>query len=106
MSTQKEEPLNAAESAAMQRIAAAQHGIQSGVAVDLADGEKNLLAKHLRVGINSALVETGALGRLLVDKGIVTRLEYFERMAEAYEDERQRYEQRLTVRKGVRITLG
>lgn len=35
-------------------------------------------AKHLRVGINSALMEHGALISLLLKKGIFTETEYFE----------------------------
>jgi hypothetical protein len=55
--------------------AEAMHAMQTGVA-NLSGND--LAPKHLRVGINSALVDNAALARLLVKKGVFTQEEYTE----------------------------
>jgi hypothetical protein len=52
--------------------------MQSGVAYELGKDESSASPKHLRVGINSALVNDAALVRLLVKKGLITEAEYME----------------------------
>lgn len=47
--------------------------------------------KHLRVGVNSALVECSALAALLVRKGVFTAEEYFDALIEAWDAEVDRY---------------
>lgn len=62
----------------------AMHGIQTAVAYeierDVAKGMSKSATspKHLRVGVNAAMAEQGALAQLLMDKGIFTLEEYKE----------------------------
>lgn len=82
-----------------QRYLAAMHGMQSGVAAEMAMGlNKAHEPKHLRVGINAALSDQGSLARLLIRKGIITEQEYFESVVEGAELEWHAYEQRLGVK--------
>lgn len=54
------------------------HGLQSSIAAlmsfDLALGEK----KHLRVGVDSALIQSSALARLLIEKDLITEEEFWD----------------------------
>lgn len=92
------------------RYTAAAHAMQSGIAMDMetdTSGSKGATTpKHLRVGINSALVDGSALAELLMAKGIITSDEYLEAIAVGMEREKARYEQILSRRTGTRITLG
>jgi hypothetical protein len=56
------------------------HALQSGVAFDQASGSDDGAPKHLRVGVNSALISNGALISILVKKGILTEEEYMEEL--------------------------
>jgi hypothetical protein len=47
--------------------------------------------KHLRVGVNAAMSDHGALVRLLIQKGIITHEEYSTAIADAMENEVQSY---------------
>jgi len=70
------------------------HAMQSGVAYTMAmKMNDETTPKHLRVGVNSAMVEHGALIDLLIKKGLMTELEYWEALATAMETEVRRYEQ-------------
>lgn len=81
-----------------QRYLAALSGMQSGVAMKMNYSPSETTPKHLRVGVNSAFVNTFALHRLLVDKGIITEEEYTEAVAVAMEQERDRYQKWLQER--------
>lgn len=48
--------------------------------------------KHLRVGVNSAMSDHGALARLLIDKGFFTEEEYVKAIADMMEAEAERYQ--------------
>lgn len=87
------------------RYQALAHAMQSGVATDQERGSKDGTPKHLRVGINSALVETSALGGLLVSKGIITADEYQDAILEMMAAEVDRYEKLLSERYGIEIKL-
>lgn len=91
--------------AAQARYHAAMHAVQSGVAIDVQDQQKNVEPKHLRVGVNSALIDASAVAKLLIDKGIITAVEYYETLADLAEAEKARYETDLSARKGIKITL-
>jgi hypothetical protein len=82
------------------------HRMQAGVAMrqhlDPMDGTP----KYLRVGINTAKVEHGALVKLLVQKGLITDEEYLTAIADATEAEADQYEQELSERLGRTIKLG
>jgi hypothetical protein len=75
----------------------AAHGVQSAVAVHEARGAKSVTPKHLRTGINLAMVEHGALVSLLVDKGLITVDEYEEYLRLATNDELAREQDTLGV---------
>lgn len=84
-----------------QRLESLTHRVQSAVALfegrKDAFGERNAETepKHLRVGVNSALVETSALGRLMFRKGLISATEYFDALIEVWEQEVDSYRQRV-----------
>jgi hypothetical protein len=84
----------------------ASHAMQSGVAMEMNYDPGPTEPKHLRVGVNAALVYQAALARLLVDKGIISWDEYNAAITDEMNREVERYEQRLTERAGAKITLG
>ncbi len=94
------------------RYLAAAHAVQSGVAMELNDDPPSNSAspvspKMLRTGVNLAMVEHGALVRVLMAKGLFTEEEYFEELVKGVEDEKRLYEERLSARYGgkTKITL-
>ncbi|HEY6965852.1 MAG TPA: hypothetical protein VI229_00160 [Burkholderiales bacterium] len=103
-----EAPLTELERSHTERYAAASHAMQSGVATELTRGMEAAAAnpKMLRTGVNSALVDSSALARLLIRKGTIGREEYFRVLADAMEEEVRRYEKKLSEERGVKITLG
>jgi hypothetical protein len=88
-----------------QRLTAASHAMQSGVASKMEIDPAETTGKHLRVGVNSALVSHSALVRLLVAKGVITLEEYFAAAADAMEDEKRLYERELSAHFSTNITL-
>ena len=81
-------------------------GGQSGVAALMASGQQeDVTPKHLRVGVNSALVNHHAIATLLIEKGIITHEEYFEALAKSAEAERKRYEAAVRNKLGKEVTL-
>lgn len=96
------------KAAAQERYTAAAHAMQTGVAAGMIPGARHAETepKHLRVGVNSALVSVGALAALLVRKGVITEVEYFEAMADGMEAEAKRYADELSERFGTQVTLG
>lgn len=92
----------------IERYQSAIKRMQSGVAMDLSlrMDDRSTAEKHLRVGVNSALVQNGALVTLLIEKGLITEQEYFEHMAKKMEDEVRHYETLLTKRLGKTVHLG
>lgn len=88
-----------------ERYLIAAHAVQAGVAMELNDDPHSGTPKHLRVGISMAVVEHGALARLLIKKGIITDEEYMAELVAGVEDERREYEERLSARYGSKITL-
>lgn len=90
------------------RYLAAVHAVQSGVKAEIATkGEAGAGAdpKHLRVGVNMAMSDHGALVALLLEKGIITEAEYADKLAEFAEREKAGYEQRLTAHFGRPVSL-
>lgn len=87
------------------RYMAAAHAVQSGVAMELNDDPSSASPKHLRTGLNMAMVEHGALVRLLITKGLITNEEYMAELAAGVEDEQRQYEERLSARHGATIKL-
>jgi hypothetical protein len=89
------------------------HAHQSGVAADLSTDERNFddnahldimrVLKHHRVGIDGALVEQGALVKLLFEKGVFKEEEYFAAIIIAREEEVKQYEGRISERLGKNV---
>jgi hypothetical protein len=90
------------------RYLALSHAIQTGVAYELPKDGRSATPKHLRTGLDIAMVEHGALVRLLIKKGLITEEEYFEEVIAGLEDEKRQYEERLQQLYGgkTKITLG
>jgi hypothetical protein len=87
----------------------AMHAVQTGVLMDIETGGENAAGaspKHLRVGINSAMINDDALARLLIDKGLITRVEYENYVTMAANTEVERLEDLLSERLRKNITLG
>jgi hypothetical protein len=82
------------------------HAVQSGVAFDHGAGSQDGTPKHLRTGLNCVMADLGSVVKLLLDKGVITKDEYFAAILDGLRREIQRYEQRLTPRGGIKITLG
>ena len=62
--------------------------------------------KHLRTGINLAMVEHSALAQLLIEKGVIDEDDYLLALARVMEAEQALYEKRLSEKLGVKVTLG
>jgi len=77
-----------------ERYAAACHAMQTGVKYEMALGSPDTTPKHLRVGVNSAMVNDAAITKLLIEKGLFTMEEYAKAVADEMELEVQRYEDR------------
>jgi len=88
-----------------------QHAMQTGVLCtlqrqltnhisDFADINSELIRelKHLRVGINSALIETGALTKCLVDAGVITLADFMDARIELLQRDVQSYERELGIK--------
>lgn len=84
----------------------AAHAMQSGVAFKMAEDPSETSPKHLRVGVNSAMVETSAIVKLLVEKKIITQDEFAEALTAGMNAEADRYEVELTALLGRKVTLG
>ena len=85
------------------RYSDAAHAMQSGVKMMMnyehpeAQTPDNALdpstsPKHLRVGINSTMVDHAALMHILLNKKIITLDDYFASLADEMEEEVERYE--------------
>lgn len=76
------------------------HAVQTGVRTQIqlmGTGELSPAGpKHLRVGVNSALIQNSALATLLMDKGIITELEYWETQVRLWRQEVTSYEEILS----------
>lgn len=90
---------------ATERYAAAAHAMQSGVATEMNYNPKPTEPKHLRVGVNSAMVDSSALAELLISKGVITEDEYLEAIATGMEREAKACQDRLSEHFGTNITL-
>lgn len=78
-----------------ERYLAAMHAVQTAVAYEInSTGEDGAGAtpKHLRMGVNSALLNDDAFLTLLMEKGVFTREEYIRAIADSAEREKVRYE--------------
>jgi hypothetical protein len=71
------------------------HAMQTGVAYEMGHPERRRATepKHLRVGVNSAMIETSTLAYLLIQKGVFTMKEYTEALRLMMNSEVARYEE-------------
>jgi hypothetical protein len=78
------------------------HAMQTGVALAMqkagGPGAGDTSPKHLRVGVNSAMIQVTALVSVLVKKGVFTLDEYTDTLVEEMNNEVSRYEDELGVR--------
>ena len=72
------------------------HAMQSGVGLEIQERFDGSAAtpKHLRVGVNVAMCEHGAVVALLIAKGLFTEEEYIDSMIEKMEEEVRKYQER------------
>jgi hypothetical protein len=92
-----------------ERYERAIHAMQSGVAFEMAQSggpdPGDTAEKHLRVGVNSALCDSAALARLLVEKGVITQDELERAVADEMEREVDRYRARIREATGADVHL-
>lgn len=88
-----------------ERYVRACHAMQTGVATEMAYNDKPTNPKHLRVGVNSAMVNDAALVRLLMAKGIITEDEHAKAVADEMELEVIRYKMRIEKDTGMKVEL-
>lgn len=81
------------------------HAMQTGVAFKMENDPSDTSPKHLRVGVNSAMVETSTLTRLLIQKGVITEEEFYEMLCTVMEQEVELYKRWLSERFGAEINL-
>lgn len=79
-----------------------QSGVMATHAYNATDGEP----KHLRVGINAAMVNHDALVRLLIECGIINEYHYLTELVASAKREREGYEERLSKHYGSKVVLG
>jgi hypothetical protein len=74
------------------------HAMQSGVKyqMEIDAAAAAITPKHLRVGVNSAFVETQAIAELCMAKGVFTEREYYLALRNCMLAEVKRYEKLLT----------
>jgi hypothetical protein len=87
------------------RYMAAAHAVQSGVAMEQNFSDASS-PKHLRTGLDLRAADIAALATLLMQKGVFTLDEYEKALADAAEEEKARYEERVAQRLGKKVTLG
>lgn len=90
------------------RYNAALHAMQTGVMYQMEPGGNpdETTPKHLRVGVNSALISSGAIAKLLMDKGVFTMDEYEAALADMAERDVASYTKLVRVQLGIQnVTL-
>ena len=81
------------------------HAMQTGIAVLMNYNPKETEPKHLRVGVNSALLDSSAVVKLLVSKGIITELEYFRELVALVQADLDSYQEQIQKITGTKIVL-
>jgi hypothetical protein len=83
------------------------HAMQTGVAYVL-EWEPNgeCSPKHLRTGVNNALISNGALAALCIEKGLFTEEEYLAKLVEYAQRDVDSYTARIQKKLGRKVTLG
>lgn len=91
-----------------QQYANLAHAVQSGIATLLGAGKARMCEpKHMRVGLDMARADAGALAELLIAKGVFTSEEYHEALVRGAQREVDSYTQRVRQELGTdKVTLG
>lgn len=76
------------------------HAMQSGVAFLQQRDPSERDLKHMRVGVNSAMLDAAAVASLLMKKGLITEDEYLDSLIERFEEEVARYTERVRAETG------
>lgn len=84
----------------------AMHAVQTGVAMNIDLDPRESAPKHLRVGVNSALLNQAAIARLLIARGVFTEAEYIEAITAEANKEAEMYEALLSKHFGRPVKLG
>jgi len=87
------------------RYKALLHAMQTGVAYVMAKDGGETTPKHLRVGINAAMVEHAALANILIKKGIISEEEYVDQLIIELEREVESYKRMLSNLYGANIDI-
>lgn len=90
------------------RYTASLHAMQSGVAFLLGhtgSHEGECSPKHLRVGVNAAMIDCGAVAKLLVEKGVFTEEEYFTALADLTDRDVATYKAKIKDITGLEVNL-
>jgi hypothetical protein len=77
--------------------------MQTAVQLILERGDTSATRKHLRVGVNSAMVDSGALIDLLIRKGVITEDEISKELADKMEQEVKMYRKELNLPDNVEL---
>jgi len=105
--TADEKPLTDEEREILNRYHAHGHAIQTGIKVLLGcNATHECEPKHLRVGISLSKTDHAGLVELLIEKGLFTRQEYFQKMEKMAAKERQNYQDRVRLVLGQNFTIG
>lgn len=90
------------------RWMAAAHAVQSGVKcyIEMVDDYDGASPKHLRTGVNVALRDQGSLVDLLIQKGVISEVEYMRAIAEGMEKEAKGLEEEISKKLGRQVRLG
>lgn len=79
---------------------AAMRSMQSGVAMWMNYDPGETQPKHLRVGVNSAFVQSSVLADILIKKGIITEEEWWGALVDGMEAEANDYAKKIEARLG------
>ncbi len=71
------------------------HAMQSGVAMKMNYDPQETQPKHLRVGVNMAMSQIGAIQKILIDKGIISESDMFDVMTQFLQMEVDSYKENL-----------
>jgi hypothetical protein len=79
------------------------HVMQTAVALKMQRFPNETTPKHLRVGVNAAMVEHSALINLLIQKGIITDEEYYSEVNSMLKGEIENYRKELDLPDKVKL---
>lgn len=88
------------------------HAMQSGVRLEMekegidTSSPTGRFLKHLRVGVNSCLVEASVVPSILIEKGLITEQEYLEKLRLIMNQEVANFQRRISLLLGKDVKLG